>query len=52
MLPHERVLFGRGWLTREIGEGLSPVQAACWLDFGPTSVDGWLSRVVGLALAR
>jgi hypothetical protein len=106
VLPHERVLFGRRWLTREIGEGLSPVQAACWLDFkrlymemrpnlrrvyapvvdiacfaplvtplgflpideaqvslggstyytamldfGPTSVDGWLSRVVGLELA-
>jgi hypothetical protein len=105
VLPHERVLFGRRWLTREIGEALSPVQAACWLDFkrlymemrpnlrrvycpvidvacfaplvtplgfvpieeaqvslgstyytamldfGPTSVDGWLSRVVGLELA-
>jgi hypothetical protein len=105
VLPHERVLFGRRWLTCEIGEALSPVQAACWLDFkrlymemrpnlrrvycpvidvacfaplvtplgfvpieeaqvslgstyytamldfGPTSVDGWLSRVVGLELA-
>jgi len=32
VLPHERVLFSRRWLSREVGEGLSPVQAACWLD--------------------
>ena len=106
VLPHERVVFCRRWLTRDIGEGLSPVQAACWLDlkrlymemrpnlrrvyapvidiacfaplvtplgflpvgeaqvslggstywtamldFGPASVDGWLSRLVGLELA-
>ena len=105
VLPRERVLFGRRWLTRGVGEGLSPAQAACWLefkrlymemrpnlrrvycpvvdiatfapiatqlgfvpieeanvalggstyytamlDFGPNSVDGWLSRVVGLEL--
>ena len=104
--PHERVLFNRRWLTRDLGERLSPVQAACWLDlkrlymemrpnlrrvyatvndiacfaplvaplgfvpvaeaqvtlgasiyqtamldFGPKSVDGWLSRVVGMELA-
>src|SRR5258706_3075962 len=104
--PHERVLFNRRWLTREIGEGLGPVQAASWLDFkrlymelrpnlrrvyapvvdiacfaplvtplgfvpieqaqlslggstyytamldfGPTSIDGWLSRLVGMELA-
>ena len=105
-LPGSLRCSGRRWLTREIGEGLSPVQAACWLDFkrlymemrpnlrrvyapvidiacfaplvtplgflpigeaqlslggstyytamldfGPTSVDGWLSRMVGLELA-
>jgi hypothetical protein len=33
VVPRERVIFGRRWLTRDIGEGLSPVQAACWLDF-------------------
>ena len=32
VLAHERVLFCRRWLSREVGEGLSPVQAASWLD--------------------
>jgi LytTr DNA-binding domain-containing protein len=105
VLPHERVLFNRRWMTRGVGEGLSPVQAACWLDlkrsymemrpnlrrvygavvdiacfaplvtplgfvpveeaqkmlgpsmyytalldFGSASIDGWISRVVGMEL--
>jgi hypothetical protein len=106
VLPHERVLFCRRWLSRGIGEAVSAVQAACWLDlkryymelrpnlrrvyspvidiacfaplvtplgfvpieqaqqvlggstyytamldFGPASIDGWLSRLIGLELA-
>jgi hypothetical protein len=106
VLPHERVLFCRRWMSRGIGEGVGPVQAACWLDlkryymelrpnirrvyspvidiacfaplvtplgfvpiveaqqtlggstyytamldFGPASIDGWLSRLIGLELA-
>jgi len=29
----QRVLCSRGWVSREFGEGLSPIQAASWLDF-------------------
>lgn len=105
VLSHERVLFNRRWLSRDIGEGLSPVQSACWLDlkrsymelrpnlrrvyapvvdiacfaplvtplgfvpieqahlklgdltyytamldFGAASIDGWISRLIGMEL--
>jgi AAA ATPase-like protein len=105
-VPHgQRVLFSRGWLSRDHGEAPSAVQAACWLDtkrvfmemrptlrrmytvahdiatfgpmvaslgfealpagpveldgvpyyaaqndFGPSSIDGWLSRLVAAEL--
>ncbi|MGE3798744.1 MAG: winged helix-turn-helix domain-containing protein [Thermomicrobiales bacterium] len=32
LLPGQRSIFGRTWLTRESGEGPSPAQAAIWLD--------------------
>ena len=35
----ERALFFRRWLTREVGEGPSPVQAACWLDVKRTYME-------------
>lgn len=36
---NQRVLFHRCWLTAEYGEGLSPVQAACWLDIKRTYME-------------
>jgi class 3 adenylate cyclase len=106
VLPSERVLFCRRWLSREHGEAPGPIQAAFWvdikrlyfelrphlrriycpvidpqayaaliaplgfrpiaggqvrigdvdyysamLDFGPDSIDGWLSHLVGVELA-
>jgi class 3 adenylate cyclase len=106
VMPHERVLFCRRWVSREQGEALGPVAAAsildikrlylelrpnlrriyctiidlasfapfvtplgfvpieqaqvtlsgvtyhtAMLDFGPASIDGWLSRLIGVELS-
>ncbi|HZZ91725.1 MAG TPA: LytTR family DNA-binding domain-containing protein [Usitatibacter sp.] len=52
VLPHERVLFNRRWLTRDIGEALGPVTSACWLDLKRTYMElrPHLRRVYGAVM--